>query len=537
MLVDMQQAHGGLNVAADVCVVGAGAAGISLTRQLRRVGHSVCLLESGGLDFEPETQDLYDGRNQGMTYYDLVDARLRFFGGTTNIWGGRCTPLEPVDFQHRPWIAHSGWPFPAEELEPYYRAAHETLNLGDYVYDDRVWATLGEAAPGFDARLIISRFWRFDTMKERFSASRCRDLFDDPKVTVLLHANVVHLQATANANRLDHLVVSSLKGQRTAVRARLYVLACGGIENARLLLAANDVEQHGIGNGRDLVGRFFMEHQHGRAGQVHSDNPFKLWYLFRKRKSPHGPPVAPTLLSSPALQERAGILNTSLTFKLQRDPAHGLLLNDRLYRHLKHQLPPDRTRRRLWHAYRDVRGWVQRNLKPKIERLRSSAGGRHLYLMVRAEQAPNPDSRVILSSDRDALGMPRASLRWRLSDIDKRTVSILADSLNEEFTRLGLGRVEKAAWLQDPSPEWPLDPTVSKHPIGGYHHMGTTRMGKTPDNSVVNEHCRVHGYHNLYIAGSSVFPTGGWANPTLTILALVHRLADHLDDTLQKPAG
>ncbi len=133
MLIDLRNAQNGVNngLEADVCIVGAGAAGISLCRHLRKLGHSVCLLESGGLDFEVETQDLYDGPNEGMTYYDLVDARLRFFGGTTNIWGGRCTPLEPLDFQHRPWVQHSGWPFQAQDLEQHYRVAHDSLDLGE----------------------------------------------------------------------------------------------------------------------------------------------------------------------------------------------------------------------------------------------------------------------------------------------------------------------------------------------------------------------------------------------------------------------
>jgi choline dehydrogenase-like flavoprotein len=224
-----------------------------------------------------------------------------------------------------------------------------------------------------------------------------------------------------------------------------------------------------------------------------------------------------------------------LTFKLQRDPALGLMFNDRIYRSLKHQLPPDRTRRRLWHTYRDVRGALQRSIKPLIERARSRTGLRGLYLMVRAEQAPNPDSRVILSGDRDALGVPKAALHWQLSRQDKETVSVLAETLGAEFSRVGLGTIEPSEWLDSDDAAWPVDPTVSKHPIAGYHHMGTTRMSDDPSRGVVDAQCRVHGYANLYVAGSSVFPTGGWANPTLTIIALAYRLADELDRRLARP--
>ena len=208
-------------------------------------------------------------------------------------------------------------------------------------------------------------------------------------------------------------------------------------------------------------------------------------------------------------------------------------MNDRIYRDLKHKLPPDESRRRLWHTYRAVRSWSQRTIKPGLSRLRARLGLRKLYVMVRAEQAPNPASRVQLTDQKDALGVPRAALNWQLSAQDKQTVAALCEICDHEFKRLNLGRMRAAAWLSDPSPEWPVDDTVSKHPIAGYHHMGTTRMSAAPASGVVDANCRVHGYGNLYIAGSSVFTTAGWANPTLTIVALALRLADHLHTQAQ----
>jgi choline dehydrogenase-like flavoprotein len=176
-----------------------------------------------------------------------------------------------------------------------------------------------------------------------------------------------------------------------------------------------------------------------------------------------------------------------------------------------------------------VRAWVQRELRETVERWRARLGITGLHVIVRAEQAPNPDSRVLLSSERDALGVPRANLDWRLGAQDKHTVAMFAATLDEELRRLGIGELRSSDWLHDPDPRWPVDPTVSNHPIGGYHHMGTTRMSAVPAHGVVDADCRVHEYANLYIAGSSVFTTSGWANPTLTILALALRLAAHLD--------
>ncbi|MCP4046534.1 MAG: hypothetical protein GY732_11150 [Gammaproteobacteria bacterium] len=158
----------------------------------------------------------------------------------------------------------------------------------------------------------------------------------------------------------------------------------------------------------------------------------------------------------------------------------------------------------------------------------------NLYVMARAEQAPNPDSRVRLSSEKDALGCQRADLDWRLCALDKETMLQFGKTLGQEFERLGMGELTTSEWLEDGKPEWPVDITVGNHPIGGYHHMGTTRMSNSARDGVVDANCTVHGYHNLHIAGSSVFTTGGWANPTLTLLALSHRLGDHLNGLLDK---
>jgi choline dehydrogenase-like flavoprotein len=153
-----------------------------------------------------------------------------------------------------------------------------------------------------------------------------------------------------------------------------------------------------------------------------------------------------------------------------------------------------------------------------------------LYVITRGEQAPNPDSRILLSDKRDALGQRRADLDWQMTDIDKHTAKIMAKVIDAEFRRLGLGTMEPAAWLDEPGPKWPVDLTVGNHPIANYHQMGGTRMSDDPSKGVVDANCRVHGYDNLYVAGSSVFVTSGWANPTLTIAALALRLADHLSD-------
>jgi choline dehydrogenase-like flavoprotein len=275
-----------------------------------------------------------------------------------------------------------------------------------------------------------------------------------------------------------------------------------------------------------------MEHPHGRAARVSAPDPYRLWNTFRKRRAPGGKCFAPVIRAGEHLQKRAGILNTSLTLKCQRRPETGVPVGKAVYKSFKARMHPTKRGRAIWRIYKKTNQLVHTLTDPVVRRLQLDTGRGGLYLVIRGEQAPNPDSRVMLSQERDALGVPQADLDWQLTALDKRTVAVLVDTLDQEFKRLGLGRVTPEAWLSDGKTAWPVDPTVSNHPIGGYHHMGTTRMADTPASGVVDADARVHGIDNLYVAGSSVFPTSGWANPVLTTLALTLRLADYLKPVL-----
>lgn len=532
MLIDLEKAADDLLLDAEICIVGAGAAGVALARDLMKAGRDVCLLEAGGLDFDEKTQSIFKGSNIGMEYYDLDHSRLRFFGGTTNVWGGRSIPLDPIDFEKRDWVPHSGWPITLDELIPFYKMAHDSLELGEYAYENGVWDQLNLSPINFDPAAISHRFWRFDALKERFNRSRSDDLINAPNVRIVLHANVVGLRATENAAAIARLDASTLQGKGLQVKARHFVLACGGIENARLLLMSSDVDSNGIGNRHDQVGRYFMEHPHGRIAHIETRDPAAIWGLYRKRFLATDVPVAPALVLPPSLQKQLGVLNSAATFKLEKDPSKGATMSRRVYLNVKRSVSPNRRGRSLWQAWRGSQDWLQRHLSMTLLRLAVKLTGMGLNVMARAEQAPNPDSRVRLSTEKDALGCPRADLDWRLCALDKETMLQFGKTLQREFERLGLGNVTTCPWLEDGKPEWPLDLSVGNHPIGGYHHMGTTRMSDSARSGVVDANCTVHGYHNLHIAGSSVFATGGWANPTLTLLALTHRLGVHLNRLL-----
>ena len=534
MLIDLKDATEDTFLEADVCIVGAGAAGVALARDMMHAGHDVCLLEAGGMDYDEATQSLFEGNNIGMEYYDLDHARLRFFGGTTNIWGGRCITLDPIDFEKRDWVPHSGWPITLDELQAYYRIAHDSLELGEFDYEARNWEKLQLKPIDFDPAEITTRFWRFDSLAERFNNQRSNDLIKAGNVRIILHANTVALQATENASGIASLDAVSLQGRKLKVKARHFVLACGAIENARLLLASNNVEVNGIGNQHDQLGRYFMEHPHGRIAHIDTRDPAAFWALYRKRFPVAGVPVAPAMVLPPALQQRLGVLNSAATFTLQKDPERGSPVSKRVYMSLKYKMSPSKSGRRLWHTWRGSQNWLQRHVSMRLLRFGVKVKRMGLYVIARAEQAPNPDSRVRLSAETDALGCQKADLDWQLSALDKETMLQFGKTLQREFDRLKLGKVATSEWLEDGKPEWPVDPTVGNHPIGGYHHMGTTRMSTSARTGVVDANCTVHGYHNLHIAGSSVFPTGGWANPTLTLLALTHRLGDHLNRLMDK---
>jgi choline dehydrogenase-like flavoprotein len=521
-MIDLAQAAGPLELESEVCVIGAGAAGISLTRRLLRLGRSVALLESGGLDYEAPVAALNAGENVGEDYYELEDSRLRFFGGTTAIWGGRCAELDPIDLERRDYVPHSGWPIGWEELQRWYDEARPVFGLPPRRPAPEDLRRAGVPLPRFDE--LETPLWTFDRRFNRFAWESCGDLEADPKCQIVTHATVTAIHRSAGG--IERVEARSLGAGRVSVRARAFVLAAGGIENPRLLLASD------LGNGHDQVGRYFMEHPHARGGRIVSGAAWRLLKAFGRRHRIGGEDLAALIAPSAALQRREGILNTSLTIVARQPEGRRQFIGMKAYTGIKHSMAPTKGGRALWMVTKKAAGWAQRHIDPARPWLLHKLDGVEVALLVRGEQAPNPDSRVVLTGEKDSTGVPRVKLDWRLSAIDVRSVAVLVEALGRECGRLGLGKVEPAGWLE--SGRWKTDPLVSSHPIGGYHHMGTTRMGEDPRSSVTDADGRVHGLGNLWVAGSSLFPTGGWANPTLTIVALALRSAERISAELDK---
>lgn len=535
MIEDFDAQGDRVDLIADICIVGGGATGVTLADALVAEGREVLLLESGGTDHEPEVQSLMQGSSHGFPYYDLADCRLRFFGGTTAIWGGRCAQLNEIDFQHRPWVPHSGWPIGKTDLAPLYARAQASLGLPPTDGEDGLWDAHGLTPPPWSPEVIGSAFWQFDQESDRFAVRQPARIKASRHARILLHASVTGIRLNRQGTAVLALDFANFAGGRGRVRARQFVLAAGGIENARILLASDDVRPNGVGNDRDLVGRFFMEHPHARGARIETPAVMRLIKALPRSYSRGGISHAAVARPAPALQMREGLLNSAFTLAARQHPGARMVMAKRLLLSLRDNLDPDRQNRRLWNLYRRQVIRLREHAGPLLAWAGIRTGGYGLYTVLRAEQAPNPQSRVTLGPTRDALGMRQVSLDWRLSAIDKHTARATMLALDGELARLGLGRCILEPWLADDGPAWQTDPLISNHPIGGFHHMGTTRMATLPRAGVVDADCRVHGIANLWIAGSSVFPTSGWANPTLTILALALRLADHLVQRVAKP--
>jgi Choline dehydrogenase and related flavoproteins len=524
MHTDARTLESGTVLEGDLCIVGAGAAGITLALEWVHSPLRVILLEGGGFDLEPWVQDLYRGDVIGRPYYPLHAARLHYFGGTTGHWTGFCAPLDEIDFERRGWVAHSGWPVGHEELNPFYARAHGILELGPYRYDVAYWGQgAAERAPlPLDAGTVWTKMWQFSP-PTRFG-TRYRDAICDARgVHLLTHANVCDIEADEALGTVTGVRVRTHEGKHYRVRARAYVLACCAIQNSRLLLASNRQARTGLGNANDLVGRFFMEHLEMPVAELVVAPTYAArmqMYAFSYGTTRARGELALTA----AAQGKRRTLNG--TVSLQAGTL-GDEAQSTFQRHTPEEMEAYRTRSSSAASKQEVdSNTAGIDSSPESEAT-GEDGGAVFQLTVRQEQAPNPASRVSLSVERDALGMPRTRLDWQLTELDKRSVRSLTEVLADEMGRSGVGRMRLREWLLTDDRSWPDNLS------GGWHHMGTTRMHPDPRQGVVDTDCRVHGLSNLYVAGSAVFPTAGAANPTLTIVALTLRLSDHLKGALR----
>ncbi|GJL83362.1 MAG: dehydrogenase [marine bacterium B5-7] len=453
----------------DVVIIGAGAAGITLADSLSGRGMKVIVVESGGFTESNAHQLLYRGASIGIPYPPLERSRLRYFGGTTNHWAGWCRPPRAEDFAARAWVPNSGWPITLDDLDNYLaRAAGRCDLAGDsFQLDD--WLTPQDHLPPFDQQVFDTRLIRF-SLPTRFAQKYKQRLAGHEAVTVMLNANMIGLEMSDGGDHVGRVHLKTLEQKPFSVRAAKVVLATGGIENARLLLSSSARSRLGVGNEHDQVGRYFMDHFKYALGilTIEPDVPLDFYQSHHRK----GSRLKGVLGLTPDVLRRFEIL-----------PAHTEFI----------PLPDQAEQRR----YR---------------------------VDVRIDPAPNVDSRIRLDAPVDRFGMPRVLVNLQHTEVAQRTFRLVNELLHDALNGMDIGRFDSATGFSGKASLESATVTAT-----GFHHMGATRMSDDPANGVVDRDCRVHTVDNLYIAGCSVFP-GYEGYPTLTLVALALRLADHLAD-------
>ena len=533
MFIDTRQVGDGKALIVTVCIIGGGVAGLTIARELEKAGVDTCVLESGGFDADDATRDLCRGEASGIDYQFADGCRSRFLGGSSNCWGGWSRPLDRWDFERRDWIPHSGWPFSLDELTPYYDRAHKVLKLGPVNFDPQFWE---QAIARPDVRRIPLKSGRVrDTISQfsppvRFGKHYRNELKLARHVRVFLHANVTELVPDPLGTRISEVRVQTLDGKRVTVAARLFVLATGGIENARLLLASNRVMPHGVGNQHDLVGRYFMDHPRMVVGSVRfapswsRNKLYDIKYNYMNTAvAAHGQHIAAQLALTPQAMEKERVLNARICF-CSEFPGEGSEGAKALFRVKQSLLKKEQPGRSVAQdAIAMAKEPVNTFLYGFTRLFHPRSLIRNVGFQLIVEPLPNPDSRVTLSTtQRDALGMPRVDVNWQLDPLVRRTADRTIALVAQELQMSGVAQVDPVPSMEEQG--WP----AGFEREGTWHHMGTTRMHDDERQGVVDRDCRVHGFSNFYIGGSSVFPTAGANFPTITITALALRLSEHL---------
>lgn len=490
--LDARTIPSGTVLSPDLAIIGGGPAGISLATALADLPITIHLFESGGPEFDSVTQKLYAGEKTGnVNYLELDGSRLRMLGGASNHWGGWTRPLDPSDFIKRDWLPFSGWPISHTDLAQYFPRAQQSIEAGLPLFDglrheDRFGPPITLGAGGVTTSWFQFSKTRGGDLPTPFGKRYADALRRQRNLKVLLHANITRVGLAAGAAFVDQLDAATLGGNKITIRPKHVVLACGAMENARLLLSSHDVVNTGVGNGHDLVGRFFADHAIPRD-------------------------------------------TATLVLFNGRIPAYWKVTTDMQGVHARATFSPTESYKashRLLGSLTTVENHIDFDelARAAVEVTASTLGvdasrAKGWSMGCGIELAPDPDRRLTLTRERDALGMQRLRLDMRISDDDfaryRMTMKELGRQLLSSKTgMLRLNRRTRAEWLE--TIDW------------GNHHLGTTRMSNDPKTGVVDANLKVHGIANLFIAGSSAFPTYGSSNPTMNLVALTLRLADFM---------
>lgn len=542
---------------AEVVVVGSGPMGIVVALELADAGHRVLLLESGGLRFDPAAQDLSREASNDPWHVPSELSVRRQLGGTSAAWGGRCVPFDPIDFEARAAVPDALWPVEYEEIARYLGSACEWCQCGKPVFSALELPELAghSMIPGFrDGDVLTTSLerWALPTRFGRFYRKRLRK---SQQLEVLTGLTCTRIACDPRTGQVDHLVLRSLTGRQAIARGRFYVLAAGGLQATRLLMASNDVHPDGIGNGSGHLGRWYMAHVEARVARIHLKTPPEAT-IHDHELDANGVYVRRRFTFSPEFQRRSGLPNAAiwLVNPPLGDPIHGSGILSGVYLTLVSPMgrfmlaeglrqagtktsESFRMRDHLRNIVRDLGPAAhfaldfsyRRFLKPgrKAPGFFVSSAANIYPLNYHGEHLPHPDSRVELTSERDALGVPRIRTEMRFSEEDVASVERAMRELDAALRDADVGHLE---FLYDDIAAGVRECLVGKL---GYHQTGTTRMAATAAGGVVDANLAVFGTENLFVASTATFPTSSQANPTLTGIAFAVRLAEHLGRELR----
>jgi choline dehydrogenase-like flavoprotein len=555
MIIEPKNVQSGDVLQADVCVIGSGAAGITIAIELGRNGADTLLLTGGNLRYKARYQQLYKGTNNAGI--PLERSRHRRFGGTTAVWGGRCIPFDPIDFEARRYIEFSGWPISISELDDYYRRSQEYLDLGTNVSYD-VKTALPDAPrnliEGFDDPLLLTNRVEKFSLPTNLGKKYYREISSSKTIRAVLDAHLVTIRYPQTGKEVAELNCVTGAGTRFICTARRYVLAMGGFEVTRHLLQPSIAYPNGAGNKSGLLGRFFMTHFSGVIADIAVAPDRRV--INRYETDPHGVYCRRRLQLSERAQRELEILNFSsfLHHAPLEDPAHRNPLLSLIFllkgiRGIALRIPAEYSVRLAYgrfgfreyfaHLSNIVLGMhrlvatapellLKRVLRRrKLPSLIVDAKNNRFSLHYHVEHAPNLDSRLTLSDQTDEHGVRRLNVSLAYKEIDVSSIFKAHELIKARLEHAGAGTL---TFLRRD----PIEHIREQIGFGG-HHLGTTRMAVRQEDGVVDTNCKVFGVTNLYVAGPSVFPTAGQANPVLTIVALAIRLADHLRCLADEP--
>lgn len=519
MIINAHSLDENTSIDTEICIIGGGVTGITLAKELHNKFNNIVLIEAGSETYSKQSQNLYAAEEKTNLFPNPENSRLRFLGGSSNHWENSTNQFDPIDFDKRDWVPDSGWPISYEDTSMYYPKAEEYCGVSNNGYNLKFWLNKLKAADPFSRSSEIESFITQSAVPPtRFYDKYKHELANSSTLTIYKNANFTDIEFEAETESVQSIVFYTKPGIKHTITANAYIMCLGGIENARMLLEINEKNNSRIGNQYGNVGRYFMEHPTIRAAQLYPTNKslFKLYNsVFLQNKIVKG---SIKLTESALKRHQINNVRIPLAESTRLYMSHGISSSHVLSDAIKNLQLPEYFGTHLINIIKDIDLITEKTFDTDLFDDSHDFGGYIIPAMI--EQTPDRNNRITLGKTRDIFNIRRIIISWNLSEENKRSAWKAFDLLAREVGKLAIGRLR--VLKERESRLW-------ESQLGfGHHHMGTTRMANSVKQGVVDSNQKVFGTNNLYVGGSSVFTTGSHVPPTLTIVALTIRLANHL---------